>query len=38
MQARRQDEVNGSPAAELVKPIMFIAGLFALMNLISAFF
>lgn len=37
MQAHRQDEDNGSPAAELVAPLMFIAGLFALMGLISAF-
>ena len=37
MQAHRQNDAHKSTAAELVAPIMFIAGLFALVSLLSAF-
>jgi hypothetical protein len=36
MQTERQNKDHKSPAAELVAPVMFIAGLFALMGLLSA--
>jgi hypothetical protein len=37
MQAHRQNDDRKSPAAELVEPIIFIAGLFALVSLLSVF-